>query len=134
MKKNLIFLFLGEALLLLRTPSLFVYALNVFPEDGVKLFIYFLYSCALIISCFLIYEFKINNKSIKLSKNALKYALIFIIPIIFDLILNMNNAINQLVILLEDLFFFGLDYIIIMISLFCEKSRKKVKDNNNSEV
>ena len=121
---------LGELLLLIRLPLL---TCSFFTKISFKdmLCIYISYSIFIVV-WFLVYEFVINKNCIlKLSKSAIKYSIVFIIAILFDLIINIDNAINQLVVLIEDMLFLGLDFIIIVSLLKYKGSIKKGKETNN---
>lgn len=132
-KLNILFIILGWVILLVRIPLVRLPFISQM-DFGLLLLLYVLYSCVFITVYFLILEFN-NFKSgniyteIAVLKYALKYLVVFIVPTILDQIiisLVYDNAVNQLVWLVEDGIFFGIDYISILlfICLF-----RKTSDN-----
>lgn len=114
--KNLLFIFIGEILLFIRW-QLFTSGVFSQLDYGTIFLMYILYLVCVVIY-FFICELKTNNNhTIKMSKYAIKYGIVFIIAIIFDMFINMDNAINQLVYFIEDLLFFGLDFIFLLFLL-----------------
>lgn len=121
-KKIIIYTILGELFLLVRAPLMSSDFISRLDYEFLLL-LCFLYSCVFVIVYFLFleyYEIK-NNKEKGMFKYSVKYLIVFIIPTVLDQIIITvvnDNAVNQLVWLLGDVVFFGIDYIIILLFIW----------------